>query len=187
MFAKTLGQISCKCPNGRFQGSEFMFHVLVIRVICVIGGGLQKFGSTFIDLVLAVCTVRHLGAVAQDGVFGVTTERLATGIEDTGLQFTTEAAGWGKLQFLLGWKGAQLVGSLVGVEVLTLGNVDEGKGAEAVDGYTELAFGELEAYLVDEGRQHLLYGGLTDAGTLGYSRSYFLEILLWKHILKSLT
>ena len=184
MFAKTLGQISGKCPNGRFQGSEFMFHVLVIRVIC---GGLQKFGSTFIDLVLAVGTVRHLCAVAQDGVFGVTTERLATGIEDTGLQFTTEAAGWGKLQLFLGRQGAQLVGSLVGVEVLTLGNVDEGKGAETVDGYTELAFGELEAHLVDEGRQHLLYGGLTDAGTLGHGRSYFLEILLWKHILKSLT
>ena len=181
MFAKTLGQISGKCPNGRFQGSEFMFHVLVIRVIRVICGGLQKFGSTFIDLVLAVGTISHLGAVAQDGVFGVTTERLATGIEDTGLQFTTEAAGWGKLQLLLGRQGAQLVGSLVRIEMLTLGNVDEGKGAETVDGYTELAFGELEAYLVDEGRQHLLYGGLTDAGTLGYGRSYFLEILLWKH------
>jgi len=155
--------------------------LLIICVICVIRGGLQKFGGALIYLVSAVGTVGHLCAVAQDGVFGVATERLATGIEDTGLQFTTEAAGWGKLQLLLGRQGAQLVGTLIRIKVLTLGNVDEGKGAETVDGYTELAFGELEAHLVDEGRQHLLYGGLTDAGTLGYGRSYFLEILLWKH------
>lgn len=93
-------------------------------------------------------------------------EAAARGIEGASIDFASEVARRCELQALAGRHGAELVASAVGVVVLAFGDVDDGEGAERLDGHAEAALGELVADLVEHGRQHLLYGGAADAAAL---------------------
>ena len=101
--------------------------------------------------------------LAQGRVVGVVREAAAGGVVLVGLDLAGEVAGGGELQALCGWQRAHLVETFVGVVALALGDVDDGEGAEALDGHTATALGELVADLVEDGGQNLFYGGATDA------------------------
>ena len=146
--------------------------------------------KTFVRLLFLLFADVHRFAIvlvlpfAQDGVLGVTGERLARGVELTGLKLALHSAGRPELQATVGGIGAQLVNTLVVVATLPLRNVYDVEDAERVDGNARpLALGELAADLVEHGREHGFYRGLTDAAALDDGSCELFEVLLRQHIL----
>ena len=99
-------------------------------------------------------------------VLGVTGEGAARGVVGACLHFAAHVGCGGELQALAGGHGAYLVAASVCVVILTFGDVDDGKGAERLDGDEVAALGELMTDFVEDGGQHLLYGGAADSAAL---------------------
>ena len=131
--------------------------------------------------------VAHTLAAAQDGVLGMTGERTAGGVELSLLQLALHVLGGPELQATLRGIGTHLVLVLVGVAALALRDVFNVKGAEGVDGHTgALGLAELETNLVENGRQHLFYGGHANAAAPDDGGGELFEVLLGKHNFKAL-
>jgi len=108
--------------------------------------------------------VAHVLALADGAVVGVTDEGLARGVEVTALYLALHVLGGGELQALDGGEDVDFVGALVGVAALALGDVDDGEGAEALDGDAGvLLFAQEVAHLVEDGWDDGKAGGLADA------------------------
>ena len=90
------------------------------------------------DVDFLAWVVFKVAASTGGRVLGVTAERLARRVKTSVLYITAQVARGGELQLFLRWQLAYLRHvALIGVLTLTLRDVDDGKGAEALDGYAE--------------------------------------------------
>jgi len=138
-------------------------------------GGFRGFGSFggFRSWHLAspeaflLIIVSELVLLAEWRVVVVMGEGAARRVELVRLyHFAPHVPGGSELQSLRRGTGAYLVSPPIGVVVLSLGYVHDDECSEALDGHFPSAFGELVAYLVEDGRKHLLDGSAADAAAL---------------------
>lgn len=134
-----------------------------------------------LDVDLAALVVAHVLTLADGPVVGVAGEAATGGVELLSIDFEAEVAGGGEFEFKTGWQRAHLVFALVGVVALPLWYLDDGEGAEGLDGHTEGSLGELKTYLVEDVGQHRFYGGPTDAAALDNVGGEGLEVGFWFH------
>lgn len=127
----------------------------------------------------AVALVVHVLALADDGILGMAGEGAARGVEPPLLQLALHVLRRTELQALLRRVVAYLIHILVGVATLTLRDIDNGEGAERVDGHARLTgLTQLITYLVEHGGQHGLDRGLADAAAPDDGGGELLEVLL---------
>ena len=128
--------------------------------------------------------IAQVVALADGGVVRMTGERAAAGVELPGINLAPQVACGGELDNLLRLDRLYLSLLAAVVQKLVLRTVDDGEGAQALNGYTVASFGELVAYLVEYMWQHRLDGGLADAAALDDGGGELLEVLLREHNFK---
>ena len=125
--------------------------------------------------------IPHALTLADGRIVHVTDEGLARRVETLGRDLTAKVGCWGELQLEFGRERADLVAAFVGVATLTLWDFYYGESAEALDGNTETAFGELMADLVEDGREHGFHRGSADAAALDDRCGEMLKVFFRVH------
>lgn len=123
---------------------------------------------------------RHSGADGR--IVWMALEGAARGVEalvvdDLALKRSRGA----ELQALRGRQVAQLVLTLIGIDVLSLRDINGVERTETLDGHAASTLRHLEADLVEGGREHLLDGSPADAAALHHCGNEYAFIFSWTH------
>ena len=99
-----------------------------------------------------VLLVLQFLALTDDGICGMTLEAVACWIVASGIDLSAKILCRCELQAFGRGYGAELVAATIGIVIGALWYVDDGKGAEALDGNTQGSLGKLMPDLVENCR-----------------------------------
>ena len=113
----------------------------------------------------AASLVAKMAVGTEHGVAWVVYEAASRGVECTFFHLSAHVGRRGEFKPSCWWHCLYLVATSVSVVILPFGNIDEGEGPKALNGYALAAFGELKTHFVEYGWQYLLDGGAANAAS----------------------